>query len=65
MSYTFKIIAKDGKLEVAEGSVTPPDGAYLVSGHVNDEWESIGVTRYAGDPPVNQMFQATAYAKRL
>ena len=63
MSYTFKVVVKDGKAEIAEGNyVTPPDGEYMVNGHVGDDWESINVTRYTS--PSQMAFQATAWAKK-
>lgn len=56
MSYTMTVVVKDGKAEVASDNyVTPPDGKYMISGHVptgepgNYSAENIAITRYSSD----------------
>jgi hypothetical protein len=61
LSYSFKIAAKDNKLSVAAQTAEVPDGEYVVNGHEEDAWLSVGVTHFNQG---EQVAQATGYARR-
>lgn len=64
MSYSFVVTVKDGTpaATITSGPGTVPDGTYQVSGHDDDQFRTIGVTR-ADDS--GQVAQASAYGRRV
>ena len=62
MSYSFQVEAKDGQLEVVGSGKHVPDGKFLVSGHEDGDWLSIGITR--NDSNGKQVAQATGYGSK-
>ena len=63
MSYSFRVEAKDGVISVpGSPDSTVPDGVFLVNGHEDADWLSIGVTR--NDPTGKQVAQAIGYGAK-
>lgn len=48
MSYAISLIVKEGKVTVNEGPGSTfgvPDGQFVITGHIDTAWESLGVSR--------------------
>lgn len=73
MSYSFRVVVKNGKASVDHKSpatsTNVPDGDFLVGGHEDEHGRSVTVTRYETGETGGQRYQhiavqASGYAKR-
>ena len=46
MSYSIKVTSKGGNVTAEYASGTVPEGAFIISGHEDNAYESLGVSRH-------------------
>ena len=45
MSYFLKITVENGTATISDEYVAPPDGTYIISGHLDAAWENFSAIR--------------------